>query len=207
MRKRDFLLILVLFQAFSLEAKNIEGTIITRSDTLQAIFRIPVKIFTGEPNFEKIQFKLKYIDSTGNRKVLRPENVNEIRFSYNYEEIRMLSRFNAVGLGNIFTTGSHVLLKLEVDGPVKLFRYYYTQRTSGTYNSTTGSWNGGVAYEAERFILQMEDEPITRPRSFGFKKDMKEFFRNCPSLVEKIESNEYQRDLYLIVKYYNTACR
>ena len=120
----------------------------------------------------------------------------------------MLSRYNSLGLGNIFSMSTNIFLKLETDGKLKLFNYYYTQSSPGMYNASTGAMTGGYSYSVERYILQKGDGELKRPKSLTFKKDMVEYFSYCPALVEKIESKYFRKnDLEFIVNYYNSNCR
>lgn len=208
MRRISILIAIGLIFTFKLEGKKIEGKIFFENDTIDVTFNIPIKFFTQEPNFEKLQYKVKYFDSTGIKIVLRPDNAKEIQFKYEDENVRMLSRYNSLGLGNIFSMSTNIFLKLEIDGELKLFSYYYTQRSAGTYNASTGMMTGGYSYSVERYILQKGNGELKRPKGLTFKKDMLEYFSDCPKLVEKIESKDFRKDdLESIVRFYNSNCR
>lgn len=58
------------------------------------IVNIPVRTATWEPNYKKLQYKVKYVDSLGVKKVLKPEDALEIRFVYDSVEVRMVSKVN-----------------------------------------------------------------------------------------------------------------
>lgn len=202
------MIVIGLIFSFKSEAKKIEGKIFFENDTLDVIFNIPIKFFTQEPNYEKLQYKVKYYDSTGKIIVIQPDNANEIQFTYNFEDVRMLSRNNSLGLGNAFSRSRSIFLKLEIEGKLKLFNYYYTQYAAGTYNASSGMMTGGYAYGVERYILQKENGELKRPKGLTFKKDMIEYFSDCPALVEKIESKDFRKnDLEFIVSFYNSNCR
>ena len=62
MRKIVILITIVLILTFKLEAKKIEGKIFFANDTIDVTFNIPIKFFTQEPNYEKLQYKVKYFD-------------------------------------------------------------------------------------------------------------------------------------------------
>lgn len=208
MRKLIFITVIGLIFTLRLEAKKIEGQIFNKNDTVNVTMNIPIKFFTQEPNYEKLQYKIKYFDSTGVKKVLRPEDAVEIRFTYEYEKIRMLSRQNTLGLGNIFSMSSNIFLRIEIDGDLKLFNYYYTQSSPEMYNASTGITTGGYSYSVEKYILQKGDGELKRPKGLAFKKDMIEYFSDCPELVDKIESKDFRKnDLESIVRFYNSNCR
>lgn len=120
----------------------------------------------------------------------------------------MISRSNSIGLGNIFTQSSDIFLRIEIDGYLKLFYYHYTKSSPDMYNSSTGMTRGGYSYGAEKFILQKDDDELKRPKTMTFRKDMIEYFNDCPELVNKIESKEFsKRDLEEIVLFNNINCR
>ena len=208
MRKLIFITVIGLIFTFKLEAKKIEGQIFYKNDTVNVTMKIPVKFFTLEPNYEKLQYKIKHFDSLGVKNVLRPDDANEIRFTYEYEKVRMLSRKNTLGLGNIFSMSSNIFLRIEIDGDLKLFNYYYTQRSPEMYNASTGMATGGYSYSDEKFILQKGNGELKRPKGLTFRKDMIEYFSDCPELSKKIESKEFRKsDLESIVRFYNRSCR
>ena len=207
MRKLLFIVSIGLISSITLSAKKIDGKIFFENDTVDVIFKIPFKLLTQEPNYEKIQSKIKYYDSNGNKITLKPSQAKEIRFNDGFFEVRMLSRYNSLGLGGLFSIHNYIFLKLETDGYLKLFRYYYTQHSAGTYNSTTGTMTGGYSYNVESYILQKGDSELVRPSGYMFRKDMKEYFSDCPELSKKIEDRELRKDdMESIVRYYHLHC-
>lgn len=208
MKKIITSVIIGVFLTFTLQAKNIAGKIILGNDTLDVVFQIPVKLFSGQPNFEKLQYKVRYLDSNKKKITLRPHEAKEIQFMHGAEQVRMLSRFNTLGLGNIFSSNTHIFLRLEIDGPLKLFSYYYTQQSPGMYNASTGVVTGGYAYSVERYIMQKGSGELKRPKNLSFKKDMAEYFSDCPTLVDKIQDKDFKKyDMEAIVSFYNKNCR
>jgi len=202
MKNTLILVLLILLSSYTLHAKKITGTILFENDTMEVTFKIPYKLIMQEPNYEKIQYTIKYFDQDGKKHVIRPSKAKEIRFENGYEEVRMLSRKNNLRLGS-----KYIFLKLEIEGKVKLFNYFYSSRSGGTYNGTTGMYTAGTSYSVERYILQKENEELKRPKSFSFRKDMMEYFYDCPDLVKLIEDREFRNyELELIVRYYNNHC-
>ena len=145
MRKVILLMTIGIVLTFKLEARKTEGKIIFEHDTIDVVFNIPIRFLSQEPNYEKLQQKVKYFDAAGKKISLHPDEAKEIQFKYENENIRMLSRYNSLGLGNIFMMGTNIFLKLEIDGNLKLFRYYYSQRTPGTYNASSGMMTCGFS--------------------------------------------------------------
>ena len=207
--KRLLILITIgLFFTLKLEAKKVEGRIITNNDTVDVVFNIPVNFFTRKPNYEQLQYKIRYIDLTGKKQTLRPDNANEIQFFYRDEHVRLLSKVNSIGLGRILSSDRSIFLKLEIDGRVKLFSYYYSERSPDMNDVSAGTVTGGHTYTVERYVLQKEDGELKRPRELTFRKDMADYFSDCTQLAEKILNKEFNRnDLSAIVNYYNSKCK
>ncbi len=190
-----------------LEARKMEGKIIYQTDTVDVVFNIPVKLFSGEPNFQRLQYKVKYYNKAGKQQALKPHEAIEIQFKFGNENIRMLSRDYSMGMMNPFSFQDRIFLKLDIDGELKLFNYYYTSQTPGTVNAS-GVMTGGLSYSDDHYLLQKGDGEIKSPRGLAFKKDMAEYFSDCPALVEKIQDKEFRKkDLEFIVQFYNTICK
>jgi hypothetical protein len=138
---------------------------------------------------------------------LKPDDAKEISFTYNGQKIRMLSVVDNLQMTSMFASNVKVFLKLELDGKVKLFDYYATSYSPGIYSPGTGMMGGGSSYTYERLVMQRDDGPLVRPRGLYFKKDMAEFFQDCPELVERINAKVFKKgDLEIMVREYNTKC-
>lgn len=205
--KKHFLAILITaFTSLSSYAIKVEGKIIFENDTLNATINVPFKLFATDPNYEHMQYRIKYFDKSGKKVTVWPTEAKEIQFRYNTKTIRMLSVENTVG-GNVFLARNKIFLKLEKDGKLKLFSCYLTRRSMGTYNPSTGMTTGSYAYTVERFLLQKGNDTPKQPKTLSFKKDMAEYFSDCPELVKLIESKELRKgEMERIVDFYNLRC-
>ena len=203
-----FLIVTGLVLTFHAEAKKVEGKILFENDTIDVTFKIPVIFFKQTPHFERLQYKVKYYDSFGEKKILRPGKAKEIQFNFENETIRMLSRNYSPGLGQILLLNTNIFLKLEMDGKLKLFSFYSTENSSGMQNTSAGSISDGHSYTEVNYLLQKGDDELKRIRELFFKKDMAEYLSDCPALTEKIESGGFRKnDLKNIVQFYNSDCR
>jgi hypothetical protein len=195
---------LVLF--YHAYARKIQGVIIMNGRQKEVTFDIKVPLLADEPNFERIQYKVKYYDEAGKKRTLRPEDAEEIRFDYDGMEVRMISCANTLGAGSLFANVSRIFLKLEMDGPLKLYRFYYRQTSPGYYGGA-GGYSPGTSYTVDNLIFQKGNGPLKLPRSIGWKKDMREYFSDCPALQDRIEDKALRRkDIEAIVMYYNQNC-
>lgn len=207
MKKLLLLVLISVSSTFSAIAKKVEGKIIRENDTLYVILNIPVKFFDVDPNYESLQYRVKYFDKTGKKITVWPNEAKEIQFKYNFENVRLLSRVNTLGGKNIFLSRNRIFLKLEKEGKLNLFRYYYTQSSPGMYNASSGMMMPGSSYGVEQYILQKGDQDLKQPKTLTFKKDMAQYFSDCPTLVKQIESRDFRKgDMEQIVDFYNDKC-
>lgn len=189
-------------------AERTPGIIIFgKNDQEEVVFDLPVAL--NAINYFKLQEKVKYTDSFGEKKTLRPEQAKELVFNFNGEEIRMISipKSGDLSLGRLLSSSTSIFLKLEVTGNMRLFYYEYKQMNFGVASPAGSGSNGYFAYE-DKYILQKNDGPLKWPKEISFRKDMIEYFSDCPELVAKIERKEFKRDhLIEIVRFYNSYCR
>jgi len=207
MKKIGLLIVFGLILTPKTEAGKLAGKLLLKHDTMDVTFNIPVNFVTQKINYEKLQYRIKYVDSTGKKVVIRPEQAEEIRFNYEEEEVRMLSRYCSPGLNHEFSRKRKVFLKLEIDGILKMFKYYFTENSPAVYNGSENITTGGYSIPATRYVLQKSGEEIFIPGELTFRKNMVEYFQDCPALSLKIENKEYRKkDLEIIISYYNANC-
>jgi len=205
--KRISLFLLLIIMAFHIHARKVPGVIISKGESRQVTFDIKVPWLDDEPNFVRIQNRVKYYDESGKKAILRPEDADEIIFDFDGMEVRMISCVNTIGGVNIFSSSEKIFLKLEIDGPLRLYRHYYKQTSPGYYGGAGMGYSAGSTYTVENFIFQKGNGPLKQPRSLGWRKDMLEYFNDCPSLRELIESKDLRRkEIEGIVMFYNRNC-
>jgi hypothetical protein len=200
-----FVMAILLFN--NAAARKIPGHLVDlQGHTVDVTFKIPFKLLSSEPNFEKLQYRIVYYDAAGSKNILRPSDAREIAFNYHHEDIRMLSRPDNLHI-RLFSSDAHIFLRLLVDGKMKLFNYYFTQSTPGIYNGSTGGMTGGSTYTVDNFILQKNDGDLMQPRGLGFRKDMTAYLEDCPGVAAMVEERTLRRrDMEVIVRQYNERC-
>jgi hypothetical protein len=198
---------LAIFATLHAFGKKIPGTILTKGETRNVVFDIKVPLLYDEPSFERLQFKVKYYDENGKKHILRPGEAEEIVFMFEWKEVRMISCDNTIGAGNMLAPKTKIFLKLEIDGPLRLYRYYYRQMNPGFGAPGTTGYAPSTSYAADDLVFQKGKGPLKQPRTFGWKKDMLEYFNDCPALRERIEAKDLRRqEIEAIVIYYNSMC-
>ena len=197
-------LLVLLFTTQQVFAKKVEidGLIYLANDTVIATFVIPINSVTDEPILEKMLEKIRYYDSSRNLWIITPKNAKEVRFTYNYKHIRMISVKNTLWLGKGLEKSDRVFLKLEQEGRLRLYSYSQSQNTQ-TIHSNSGS----SFYTAQKYILQKKNSELKQVIKLGFKKDMMQYFEDCPTLHEKIKNKSFRKfEIKTIVKFYNQEC-
>lgn len=208
MKKRFIIFTLVVMSFARIEAKKIEGVIIFNNDSIAHVtFNIPVSLILKEVNIQSIQQEIDYYNSSGKTVKLKPESAKEIRFKYDYEDIRMISCFDNLKLSkSFFSSNKKIFLKLERDGKLRLYTYYFSKNSPTMSNGAGGTFSGS-SYGAERFILQKNNGDLFKPRWLRFREDMKKYLSDCPSIVKKIEDRTYTSDLISIIVMEYNSCR
>jgi hypothetical protein len=203
MKQLSIVCILLLFVPLYVCAQvtTAQGQIITAEDTIDVVFAIPVKLPDSLPDYEKLQRRFIYNDAAGKQVRVTPRHAKEIRFAYNSETIRMIST-NKLVLDSASMSG-YTFLKLDIDGTLKLYTYYYTSRSVemdvGAIKIPPYSSNG------QKKIFSKREGEFIIPRFFII--DMKHYLSDCPELVSKIQNKDFERgDEDSIVNFYNDTC-
>jgi hypothetical protein len=184
-------------------AKKIQGYYIpyqTRKK-VEVTFLIPVGFLSSRPSYESLQKEIEYIDGA-QKYTLTPEEVLEVSFIFKGEDVVLRSVHNDLQDGY----SEMSFLKVLVDGPVTLFNFYESHYTPGSMNPSTGMMTGGGQQTVVRLVLQRDGEALFKVRRLYFRKDLLEFFNDCPELVDIINSSSVA-DLEMIVKESNKKCK
>jgi hypothetical protein len=203
MNKIFLVVAIALLSILNLHAEKIEGAIIFNNDsTAKVTFEIPIETFLGEINYRSLQEKIIYYNLDKKIK-LKPNQVKEIKFRFRNEDIRMISCIN-----NPYSSAQPILLRIIIEGKLKLFIYHSTRGPVGMYVGPGSKWVGKSG-DTELIVLKKNDEELFKPRftDKNFKKDMKVYLSDCQSLIQKIENDLYNIDnIRQIVTDYNTNC-
>lgn len=195
MKEIVIIILLTISLVFSLFSKEIEGQIIYDNDTVDVIFKIPLDLRNQQVIYESIQRKIKYIDSLGANKVLKPEDAKEFRFKFEENEIRMKSLKKKDEIKDILFFPSKFFIKLEFDKEFKVFKYYS--------NASSGNTNHLI----KKYIIQNRNGKMILVKSSSFVENMVDCFSDCEELVSMIKNHDYvYRDIETIFEYYNLFC-
>lgn len=211
--KKIFFLILCVVATLQLSARKIVGKIVFEDKTITTTLRIPIMAIPHTPNLEELQRRVRYRGEKGRWKTLRPKQAKAFYFSWKGQEFRMVSHtnlpFRLKSLG-----GKHIFLKLESDGPLKLFTYFDNDSNQAA-NSAVNENNqlitpDNLFYDYDQsihLVLQKEDGSLKCPKNIGFRKDMLGYLNGCPVVTDQIESKTLRRrHLQEIVELYNQNC-
>lgn len=183
--------------------KQIDGLIVKKNGKTQKTkFEFTVGAYDNMIDMESVQKGVDYIDSVGVKRSVNPEEVSEVQFTHDSVEYRMLACPNKLKLGGSkLSAPKYIFLKLEIDGKLRLLRYY----ESSTSTSPTGKEMKTVT---RRYVLRKSNDEMIKPESDDFKKDMIDFFEECQGLVFKLSKNQFQKkDMVKIVNFYNVECK
>jgi hypothetical protein len=188
-------------------ARKVKGYIVKDGKSREVTFNVRVNFLADEPNLEKLQFRVKYYDENGKKHILLPTDASEISFDLGGTPVRMVSVTNTLNLGSIFSSNPRVFLKIEIDGPLKMYRYYYTQHNPSMYTGAGVGFSTGYSYTLDNVVFQKGNGILKNIKGLGWKKDMMEYFEDCPALAGLIENKDLKRrDVEAIVTFYNQNC-
>ncbi len=156
----------------------------------------------GKIKRDELKFRInensekKFIDATLIDKVSIEEKDEIVTYKYN----------------KIIEKDTFEWMKLEIKGSINLYSIINT-----TYASSIPTGNGNMSYSGggtvSNYYLNRENEDgVSKITSIGgisknFKKAASEYFKDCPKLVEKIQSKYYKKDeIEDIVIFYNKNC-
>lgn len=177
------------------EEVQVPGQIVYKDSTVDVTF-IVLKV-RGGVSLENLESKVRYIDRSGARKKIRPKACEEIRFKWDNQDIRMLSK-RPVG-----EASQKKFLHLMVDGRARFYEYFKTYRFIGRSQMYYARITTVIYWYVER-----EDGKMISPRPLGFKRKMSKFFGDCPNLAERIKAGAYPAlETEMVVKYYNANCQ
>jgi len=209
MRKRFIIIAIIACSIPASFGAKVNGYFITNDgDTVRTVFLVPVRMLSNSLTWEKLQWKVRYSDQDNQAHNLMPDQASEFCFTYRGIPVRFLSRKNTIKASNSgFNPAPKIFLRLILDGTLKLFRFYeYSGYTESTPASPDPVMNESPSWE-EVNILQKNNEDLFRSGNGFFRKDMREYFSDCPDLAEKINNRTYKpEDLERIVKEYNETC-
>lgn len=192
-------------------AKKIKGTIFFEEYSIDVVFNIPIDVLFKEPMYNLIQYGVTYYDVAGNSQELKPESVREIRFNYENERIRLVSKYNTLGIGqSIIDPVNKIFLKLEVDGNVQFMTCFEKPPKNEARNllpDRTIYSPQSFSFYSDNCVLQKGNGPLKRMRDLYLKNDLAMFFSDCPTLLNKIESQRISKtDIKDLVLFYNNNC-
>jgi hypothetical protein len=194
--------------ALQLSAENVDcpGKIVYDSQTIDVVFSIPL-VSPFSLAYHEMEAGVVYYDEDQEQVLLLPGGVKEIQFLFDDEEIKLKSLMYLAADGNI----ASVFLKVVMEGgEVNVYQQYYppvayTFPVANTLGATRPTeWiPEGIGY-----VLQKRNEaPKFCGMALGFRKVMRKYFRDCPSLADLIKHRAFKKDDVLtIAKFYNTRC-
>jgi hypothetical protein len=179
-------------------ARLVQGYFINLTDdTVKVKFDIPIAP-PNTPNVRLIHFGVRFLDSNGQERELKPHQAKEFCFQYNNETTRLISRIDHLNLEKkLFKKNkTYVFLKLEVEGKLRLYSFYYTQHV-----------NMDFSYESKFMIFQKGSGLLYLPKRTGFRKALMKYLVDCPDVYQRLKLKMYGKgDELEIVKDYNDKC-
>ncbi|MGB0861560.1 MAG: hypothetical protein ACPG19_01860 [Saprospiraceae bacterium] len=198
MQKIYLIVVFTLLCHTSTFARFVQGYFINLTDdTLKVQFDIPISQ-TNTPDIRSIHFGVHFLDPNDIERELKPHQAKEVCFQYNNEMTRLISHIDHLNLEKkIFKKKkTYVFLKLEVEGNLRLYSFYYTQHV-----------NMDFSYKSKFMIFQKKQGLLYLPKRMGFRKAMMKYLEDCPKVYERLKLKMYGKgDEIEITEDYNEKC-
>jgi len=147
------------------------------------------------------QFRYKYKDGEKYPEIVEIVSIDSLSLYVRIYEGSVLS--NSFSNEPIPIIGNEPVQTIELDNGQKI---NVGQRPRNSYlevNIPRYSYYVGVGESDQVEHLYTKGLPFAK----SFKKSMKKYFKNCPTLIEKVENKEFSNDkLWEILDYYNRNC-
>jgi hypothetical protein len=193
-------------------AKKIKGKIVLADKTIDVTLEIPLKMFGKKPNLRKLQKSVSYYDSNGQKVKVKAKDAKEISFVFDTISIRMVSLTNLSVIGVTTAASDYLFLKLDVEGKLNMYSYYYIKMPMVNSPQSLGPAYGNIGWHtgakaAKKHIFQKGNGELRLPNSLTFKNDMLDYFSDCSELYNKIEKREFKKESMMqIALFYNANC-
>jgi hypothetical protein len=214
MNKKHFILLLCIVVSIQVNAERIKGKIFYDKDTSDVIFDFNTSKETGkvEIDYTELQSSIDY-DSLGIGRILTPNKANGYQFEVEGKLILMLAVPNTIEDVDYSKPIPKIFLKLEIDGKLKLFKYYEIRE-----NYKPNFKYSGIElllyiaikdyYIKESNWIKKDNQPLAKFINSTFRRSGASYFKDCPYLSEGIKNKDFKlENLTAIVQYYNTKCR
>ena len=179
-------------------ARQVKGYFINLTDdTAHVVFDVPIAP-PNDPDVKHLHFGINFTDHNKVQRELKPHQAKEVCFSYNNITTRLLQRQDHLNLEKKMfkKEKSYIFLKLEVDGKLKLFSFYYTQHVSMDFS-----------FQAKFMIFQKEQGLLYMPKNTSFRRSMMRYLEDCDKVKQRLDLKMYGKgDEEEIVKDYNDKC-
>ncbi|HEX2934326.1 MAG TPA: hypothetical protein VHO72_03140 [Bacteroidales bacterium] len=160
------------------------------------------------PNFKRIQWRISTTSDNENK--LMPSDCSSFQFTYGPDTFRYISCPNWLFskknnyLYSYFPDSIFILV--VISGPISLYQYYENKEIVDPTKKYPDY--PGFHYNKLKYLLKKPEEQSFLPYNEKFfKKHIKEYIADSPSVLTKIEFGKYKAsDIVEIIKDYNGSC-
>lgn len=175
----------------------------------------------GTLHFKNGDIQKGFVKLAGSQSVKFKSNKNAKAIKYEFADLEYAEIYNGDESSiykNVIVLGKEKPIVLEeiVQGRVTLYNLHTQAYTSGfSPMGVRGApmYTGRNFYSLKNLYVKKEDENqaihLGSNQLFtkNFKTAASDFFKDCPTLVEKIQTKEFKKkEIKAIVEYYNTYC-
>lgn len=168
---------------------------------IQGSIEVPTKLMSKKVENHQLK-QFTFFDKRGKKSELTEKEATELGFSYEGEDLVFRVLPDIIQKSTFVDANFY---KLLLDGPCSVFQIYMNYGKSGYYKQY-------LLFRGEdHYYMTTDGTPNNNLISAsGRIKSTKEFFEDCPELVEKIKNKDFKNDderCLRMAQFYNTSCK
>lgn len=205
MSRPIFSIFLILLSFHSLGNEQVPGIVVYPNETISVTFDVPTVIFTKEWDFTRLQSVAYFHDASGKKRRVSPKQALEIQlFLGDTDTIRMVSILHK-------GRGSRTFARIIKDGKLNVYFMMASPNAQGSSGFTFGTagvqLHGTGIYHGFLVLKKGNWGPDVKARRLMLRKEMIEFFSDCPQVVEQIEDQKLtNNELSVVIDFYYQYC-
>lgn len=161
------------------------------------------------PDFKKIQWKIHTLNDSNGKNELLPTQCKAFEFIYERDTFKYITHPNEFyARKNNFLYAYYpdsIFIQVIVSGPISLYQFF---KTNTMVHRFKGYGYVAIDYKKARYLLKKQEDVfcLHYNKSF-FRKKLKKYIADSPSVLSKIEYGKYKvSDIVEIIKDYNGSC-
>ena len=172
-------------------------------ETYEGLIRIPTDLF-GKPLLQYMQDNIEFVNRKDEVTILKANEIIQFRFDLESETYLYYSFINQIKPKVFWSVEDRIFMQVVEQGKLTLLIGYNNKAAGTAYRDDTGTSGGSGTVASKEYYLHKKGEALKIVRRLSFRKYMRDYFKDCPELIEEITNKKLKiKDLPEIVMTYN----